>query len=64
MSLYHLRASGCDDATEVLLELTDTEAATVQQVAERITATSRYACMPRVAIRLATPEDIDEVEAE
>mgnify|MGYP001064576776 CR=1 FL=1 len=48
---YKIIVSGCDDSTEVSMELTDEEFKLIQKLAEKITATSSYGCMPTMDIK-------------
>lgn len=50
MSGYSVVVSGCDDSTEVEVELTDTEAATVRRIAGLVTEASEYGCQPVMRI--------------
>lgn len=43
---YRVSVVGCDDQTDITIELTDAEAAAVEHVAEAITAASAYPCQP------------------
>jgi hypothetical protein len=54
---YYIKASGCDDSTAVIVDLTDVEAAVVAKVAQVITTASESGCQPTLRVRLATDED-------
>lgn len=56
MKKYKVCVDGCDDSTSIEIELTDEQAETVRNVAERITEASTYGCMPKMSI--------DEVKAD
>ena len=60
MTTYRVVVSGCDDATEVDIDLDDAEAATVTRLAEAIAAKSEFGCQPTMRIRVAplTEEDL------
>lgn len=51
---YRVRVSGCDDETEVVVQLTAAEADTVGRIASEVTATSSFSCMPTMVIEPAT----------
>lgn len=51
-----INVSGCDDATVVDLELTESELATVQKVADAITAESGCICMPTMKVSVRAPQ--------
>ena len=53
MTLYQIAARGCDESTEIELDLTPAEAEVVARVAVAINRASTYDCMPRLYI--ATP---------
>ncbi len=40
--------SGCDDATAVVLDLTDTEYEVSQRIAKAVTDASNYGCQPTI----------------
>ena len=47
---YHIRVQGCDDKTEIDMDLTDAQAAIIKLMAERVTETSESGCMPRIYV--------------
>ena len=50
MSEYVICVAGCDDATGVLMELSDAELATVQRVADAIESLNAYTCTPSMRV--------------
>jgi len=62
MTAYIVGASGCDDSTYALVDLNDTEAATIRRVAEAVNVRSTYGCMP--TIRITPKADADSYEIE
>ena len=50
MSEYVIHVAGCDDATGVLMELSDAELATVQRVANAIESLNAYTCTPSMRV--------------
>ena len=48
---YHIKVSGCDDKTEIIIDLTDDQAAFVKHLSKCITETSTYGCMPRMYVQ-------------
>jgi len=54
---YYIKVSGCDDRTEVIVELNHGEAAAVERVAKAVTEASFVGCMPRMHFRVATEDD-------
>lgn len=61
---YTIRASGCDDATTVYLQLTDSEAAAVAKVARAITAASGCSCEPRLFIASGKHERLESTDGD
>ena len=59
MSLYTVIAEGCDEATLVVIDLSRAESRFVSRLADLITETSTYNCMPTLSIRAATDADVD-----
>jgi ribosome biogenesis SPOUT family RNA methylase Rps3 len=59
VTLYTIKASGCDDETVVVLDLTPGQAVTVEEVAKAITEVLG-GCMPTLSIA-ATSFASDEV---
>lgn len=54
MSMYQIATRGCDESTEIELDLTATEADVIARVAVAINRASSYDCMPRLYITQAT----------
>ena len=54
---YLIECSGCDDSTLITIDLTDKQLAFVKYLADQITQTSTYGCMPEMHVR-----QLDEVE--
>lgn len=54
--IYEISVDGCDDSTEIKQELTFEEYEFLKMIAEKITNTSSYGCMPTMSIR-----EIEEV---
>ncbi len=50
MKTYKIGVHGCDDSTEIEMELTETEWTLVRRIARKITETSTYGCMPTMEI--------------
>lgn len=50
MKKYRINVEGCDADTEIERELTDSEYAFLKEIADEITKTSRYQCMPRMYV--------------
>jgi hypothetical protein len=59
VSLYAITVDGCDDSTIAVVALTEQEADLLRRISERVTANSHYGCQPRMALHLATDEDIE-----
>ena len=57
MTVYKIKLSGCDDSTSFAMELTDTEAGLIEQVAARSKETSEFSCQPTMTIDVLTPDD-------
>ncbi|MBB4931791.1 hypothetical protein F4561_002611 [Lipingzhangella halophila] len=51
MTEYLIRAEGCDASNPLVMELTETEAATIRRASEALNAASHYECMPRLYIK-------------
>ncbi len=49
MAEYLVRATGCDDSTRVVVELTDIQAAAVRKVAEAVTGAGG-GCQPTLSV--------------
>lgn len=63
MTTYRITAQGCDDSTEVDLELTDDEVRTVRMLAAAVTAAAGDSgCKPRLKVQ--DHADIADVLAE
>lgn len=60
MSDYHIRLSGCDATTDIVLNLDDEQIEVIRKVADRLNERSYYKCMPKVEVREATAQDIEE----
>ncbi len=54
---YAINLQGCDDHTEVVMELTPNELAFVQRLAALTKATATYQCMPTMRVREADPTE-------
>ena len=54
--MYEISVHGCDDSTIIKQELTFEEYELLKEIAEKITNTSTYVCMPTMGI-----EEIKEV---
>lgn len=57
---YLINCSGCDDSTQITIDLTEKQLAFVKYLADQITQTSTYGCMPRVHVRQL--DDVEEWE--
>lgn len=57
MSAFDIVVQGCDDATEITVDLTPAKLAFLTEIAERITAASEVGCMPRMTIQPHVPAD-------
>lgn len=55
---YHISVSGCDDSTEIVLNLDEPQISTFRKISDRLNERSSYGCMPKIAIREATADDI------
>ncbi len=55
MMLVNVRVSGCDDETNVLIDVTNDQWAFLQELAQKISAASKYDCMPVMAVKVAPP---------
>ncbi len=49
---YEITVSGCDDSTTIIKELTEEQAKFLKEIADQITETSTYNCMPRMYVEL------------
>ena len=49
--VYEISVHGCDDSTTIKQELTFEEYELLKEIAEKITNTSSYGCMPTMGIR-------------
>ena len=56
MTTYVIRLSGCDEATEFVVDLDDTERAALERVAVLSRKNSDYACKPHMTVTLADRE--------
>lgn len=63
MSRRLIHVGGCDDSTNVILDLTDAEYAVVQRVAKAVTAASRYGCQPTIETATDGEAHFDWTEA-
>lgn len=54
---YLIECCGCDDSTQITMDLTDKQLAFVKYLTGQITLTSTYGCMPTMNVR-----QLDEVE--
>lgn len=54
---YRLDVIGCDATTTIVLELTETEYAFLQRVANLVTKTSTYTCEPIMQLEEAAPNE-------
>jgi len=64
-SWYVITLHGCDDTTEIEIELTPDAAALIERIRDASHQTSTYACMPVLEIesgRLDTYDDEQELE--
>lgn len=52
MKTVKITVDGCDDYTEVTMQMTDAELAFLQKVAAAITNASEYGCMPRMEVKV------------
>lgn len=57
MSVVDIVVQGCDDATEITVDLTPSKLAFLTEIAEKITAASQTGCMPKMTIRPHVPAD-------
>ena len=48
--LYYIENIGCDDTTEMEIELTDEEYTFLKRVFDALNDKSEYACMPRIYV--------------
>lgn len=62
MAKYLIKASGCDDSTSVIVDLTDAEFAVAERIAKAVTQASFFGCMPRLAVSAASPDVVAQVE--
>lgn len=62
MTEYFIKITGCDDATEFLIDLTEVEAVALRRVAAFANATSRHGCQPRINVRVAAGVSFDDGE--
>jgi hypothetical protein len=54
---FDITVQGCDDSTDITIELTPTELTFLTGIAEKITAASEFGCMPRMSVRPHVPSD-------
>lgn len=52
---YKIILCGCDDATEIVIALSDDEAALIRRIVRRSKTASKSACMPRLTIQKVKP---------
>jgi hypothetical protein len=45
-----IKVSGCDDETEILMEMTEEQFAFIQEVANKVTEESTYHCQPTMSV--------------
>lgn len=58
--IYTIELCGCDDSTGFRTELSESEAALLQRIAEMSKKTSTYGCMPTMKVNLEVkPEFYD-----
>lgn len=55
---YLINCSGCDDSTQITIDLTDKQLAFVKYLADQITQTSTYGCMP--TMHVCPLDEVDE----
>ena len=60
MSEYHIRLSGCDATTDIVLNLDDEQIEVFRKIANRLNKRSYYDCMPTIEVREATAQDIED----
>jgi len=58
-----VRVSGCDDYTQVVIRADEAEIKLLQRVAELITRTSTYGCMPKMSV-ISAPAEVAEVKGD
>ena len=57
--MYEIAVHGCDDSTTIKQELTFEEYELLKEIAEKITNTSSYGCMPTMGIRAVKNDRIE-----
>lgn len=60
MTRYQVALVGCDESTQLVMDLTDDERATIERLAVASRATSEYPCMPILKIEVASETEGDE----
>ncbi|HEY3559712.1 MAG TPA: hypothetical protein VGL05_19720 [Kribbella sp.] len=48
---FDITVQGCDDATDITVDLTPSQLTFLTEIAEKITAASEVSCMPKMSIR-------------
>ncbi|MFJ7748682.1 hypothetical protein ACIQXM_01850 [Arthrobacter sp. NPDC097144] len=56
---YYITLSGCDDKTEIVLNLDDDQVGTLRKFATRINQRSEFSCQPKMKITEATQGQIE-----
>ena len=56
---YYITLSGCDDKTEIVLNLDEAQADVLHKFASRINERSEFDCQPKMRITEASPEQIE-----
>ena len=54
---YLVEVLGCDDSTELIIRVDDTEFAVIKKLTELVTETSSIQCQPTMFVREATESD-------
>ena len=47
---YYIQNNGCDDSTELAIELTDAEVETFTRICKELNKKSSYQCQPKIAL--------------
>ena len=55
-----IKVHGCDDTTEIMMDVTDEQHQFLHRVAKEVTAASSYQCMPTMEVRLASIPEVNE----
>lgn len=61
---YLVEVFGCDDSTEHIIRVDDTEFAVIKKLTELVTEASTNLCQPRIYIREAVESDKRRLEDE